>query len=75
MSLAFWALRHAIGYEEGVVAVANLGEGADTNAAVTSAVLGAKYGAEAIPVRWLAKLQGRHEFEALATRLFDLTFG
>ncbi|MEW5741385.1 MAG: ADP-ribosylglycohydrolase family protein [Myxococcota bacterium] len=50
--LAFWELFHAPHFEAGVIDVVNRGGDADTNAAVTGALLGAVYGEEAIPHRW-----------------------
>jgi len=50
--LAFWELFHAPHVEAGLIDVVNRGGDADTNAAVTGALLGAVYGEEAIPHRW-----------------------
>jgi ADP-ribosylglycohydrolase len=50
--LAFWELFHAPHFEAGLIDVVNRGGDADTNAAVTGALLGALYGEEAIPHRW-----------------------
>ncbi len=73
LAVAYWALRTYDSYEEGVVKVVNLGGDADTTGAVTGALLGAKYGAAAIPGRWRRKLQNRDHLEDLATRLYELT--
>jgi ADP-ribosylglycohydrolase len=50
--LAFWELLHAPGFEEGVVDAVNRGGDADTNGAVTGALLGAFHGESAIPPSW-----------------------
>ena len=50
--LAFWELCHAPTLEAGLVDIANRGGDADTNAAITGALLGAFHGEEAIPARW-----------------------
>lgn len=71
-ALAFWALEHCDSLEEGIITIANLGQDADTNAAVTGALLGARYGASALPPRWLTVLENRAQLEALADRLYDL---
>ena len=42
---------------------------ADTNAAITGALAGARFGAEAIPERWLEPLHDREHISGLATRL------
>ena len=66
------ALTTATSFEEGLVWVANLGGDADTNAAVAGALLGARFGAEAIPKRWLDGLAVCDEATALAEQLIEL---
>ncbi|MBX6311359.1 MAG: ADP-ribosylglycohydrolase family protein [Isosphaeraceae bacterium] len=56
-------------FEEAVQEVVNLGGDADTTGAIVGALAGAHYGAEAIPVRWLAGLQNREGIEACAEAL------
>jgi ADP-ribosyl-[dinitrogen reductase] hydrolase len=56
-------------FEDAVVFAANLGGDADTNAAITGALAGARFGAEAIPERWLEPLHDREHISGLATRL------
>ena len=58
-------------FEEAVVAAANLGGDADTQAAVTGALAGAFYGVEAIPQRWLDALLGVDELTHLADYLLE----
>ena len=70
---AFWAFRHQDGFEEVVVAAVNLGGDADTIGAVAGALAGARYGASAIPERWLGVLHGRDELIDLADRLLELS--
>lgn len=50
--LAFWELVHARSFEGALIDVANRGGDADTNAAITGALLGAHRGASAIPPAW-----------------------
>lgn len=50
--LAFWEAFHATSFEVGVRDAANRGGDADTNAAVTGALLGAIWGEKAIPQEW-----------------------
>jgi ADP-ribosylglycohydrolase len=52
--LAFWELLHAPDFESALVDVVNRGGDADTNGAITGALLGARHGEEAIPVQWRA---------------------
>lgn len=53
---AVWAVRTTSSYEQAVRAAIDLGGDTDTVAAVTGALAGALYGAEAIPARWTAPL-------------------
>ena len=50
--LAFWELLHAPTYEAAVLDVANRGGDADTNAAITGALVGSLVGPSGIPTRW-----------------------
>jgi ADP-ribosylglycohydrolase len=63
LRLAFWELYRAPSFEAALVDVVNRGGDADTNAAVTGALLGAFWGEGAIPARWrravLSALEGR----------------
>lgn len=54
--LAFWQLVHASSVEDALVDVVNRGGDADTNGAITGALLGSAYGRQAIPERWLARV-------------------
>lgn len=54
---ALWQMLHAENLEEGVVATVMCGGDTDTNAAIVGALLGAVYGRDAIPGRWLHTLQ------------------
>lgn len=73
LGAAFWSLLHYDSFEEVVVAAVNLGGDADSTGAVAGALAGARYGASAIPDRWLAVLQGREELSDLADRLLELS--
>ena len=78
LECALWAWWHHVEFEEGLVAVVNLGGDTDTNAAVAGALLGAQCGLDAIPQRWREKLRWRDDPRVaercveLATRLFEL---
>lgn len=69
LRVAFWAAMRADSFEQAVVDAANLGGDADTNAAVTGALAGARFGAGAIPQRWLEPLRDRDVISGVATRL------
>ena len=55
--------------EEAITASVNRGGDTDTLGAVTGAVAGARFGATALPERWLEQLQYREELELLAKAL------
>ncbi len=73
LQASFWAFRNHDGFEDVVVAAVNLGGDADTVGAVAGSLAGARYGAGAIPERWLSSLQGRDELIDLADRLLELS--
>ena len=73
LQAAFWAFRKHDGFEHVVVAAVNLGGDADTTGAVAGSLAGARYGASAIPERWLDTLQGRDELIELADSLLELS--
>ena len=73
LGASLWALLNHDGFEAVVVAAVNLGGDADSTGAVAGALAGARYGASAIPERWLAVLQGRQELTDLADRLLELS--
>lgn len=56
-------------FEQAVVFAANLGGDADAGAAVAGALAGARFGAGAIPERWLEPLLDRARIAGLAVRL------
>lgn len=66
---ARWAVATTDGFRAAVLAAANLGEDADTTAAVTGQIAGALYGAAAIPEAWLTRLAWRDRLEAAGRRL------
>ena len=62
-----------INLEGALIALVSAGGDTDTNAAVAGAVLGARYGASAIPRRWLDCIPQRARIERLAEGLLDLS--
>ena len=72
LGVASAAVRTASSFEEGLVWAVNLGGDADTNGAVAGALLGARFGAGAIPARWLDELAARDQTVELARRLVAL---
>ena len=58
-------------FREGCLLAANLGQDADTTAAVTGQLAGALYGLSGIPENWLQKLAWRERIKETALRLFE----
>ncbi len=73
MQVGLWAAATPLNFEDALVASVSAGGDADTNAAVAGAVLGARYGASAIPERWLECIPQRERIERLADGLLGLT--
>jgi ADP-ribosyl-[dinitrogen reductase] hydrolase len=69
LEAALWCFFHTDSFEEAVLAAANLGDDADTTAAVCGQLAGAHYGIEGIPARWLNRLAGRSMIEQMAMAL------
>jgi ADP-ribosyl-[dinitrogen reductase] hydrolase len=68
---AFWAVSRTSTFRDAVLLAANLGQDADTTAAVAGQIAGALYGASGIPDEWLARLAWHGRIERLAGDLFD----
>ncbi len=69
LEAALWCFQHSDSYAEAVLAAANLGDDADTTAAIVGQLAGAFYGAQGIPPHWLAKLHMGEEIQAMADDL------
>ena len=75
LEASLWCIERTTSFEQAVLLAANLGEDADTTAAITGQLAGALYGADAIPERWLAKLAWHPRIRALAETLFQSSMG
>ncbi len=75
LEAALWCFFNTNSYSEAVLTAANLGDDADTTAAICGQLAGAFYGAAAIPSQWLDKLAMREDIEMLAARLYDRAVG
>lgn len=73
LRIALIALWRAPGFEQGLRGVVEAGGDTDTNGAVAGAVLGARFGIDAIPARWRRRIAeiraGRTPPESYADRL------
>jgi ADP-ribosyl-[dinitrogen reductase] hydrolase len=56
LEAALWCVGRTSSFEAAVLLAANLGDDADTVAAITGQIAGAMYGARSIPQRWLEQL-------------------
>ena len=73
MQAALWCLDTDDGLEDALTRIVNAGGDTDTNAAVAGAVLGARFGASAIPQRWLECIPERERLEAAIQSLLIST--
>ena len=69
MQAALWCLDADATLEEALIRIVSAGGDTDTNAAVAGAVLGARYGASAIPQHWLECVPQRGRIEAASSAL------
>ncbi len=75
LEAALWAVSRTDSYADAVLAAANLGDDADTTAAIAGQLAGALYGEEAIPEHWRELLVERDRIVALADALYDIAEG
>ncbi|AEL08159.1 dinitrogenase reductase activating glycohydrolase [Xanthomonas campestris pv. raphani 756C] len=58
-------------FADAVLRAANLGDDADTTAAICGQLAGAFYGIDGIPAAWRERVQDAAEIVALADRLYE----
>src|SRR4051794_5865374 len=73
LNAAQWAVGTTASYEAAILAAANLGDDADTTAAIAGQLAGARYGLGGIPERWRSRVYASEEIVALADRLHALS--
>jgi ADP-ribosyl-[dinitrogen reductase] hydrolase len=71
LEAALWCVASTDNFDDAVLLAANLGDDADTTAAITGQLAGALYGASSIRKSWLEKLAWRGKIDSLAR---DLAF-
>ncbi len=69
LEAALWCFESTSSFEQAILRAVNLGDDADTTAAVCGQIAGAYYGQSGIPQHWVSLLAGRNEIVALADRL------
>jgi ADP-ribosyl-[dinitrogen reductase] hydrolase len=71
LEAALWAFATTDSFQAAILRATNLGDDADTTAAICGQVAGAFYGAPGIPPHWLERLALREAITDLADRLHD----
>jgi ADP-ribosyl-[dinitrogen reductase] hydrolase len=71
LNAALWAVTRTTNFRSAILLAANLGDDADTTAAVAGQLAGAIYGLSGIPREWLERLAWRPRIESLAGQLFE----
>lgn len=66
---ALWCFKNTDNFRDAILLATNLGEDADTVAAVTGQIAGAYYGMSGIPIMWLDKLYETGRFIELVDKL------
>lgn len=69
LEAALWCFQRTDSFAAAILQAANLGDDADTTAAITGQLAGAHYGVQGIPAHWLATLHDGAEIGAIADRL------
>lgn len=69
LEAALWCVAGTASFAEAVLLAANLGDDADTTAAITGQLAGALYGRSGIPDAWLDRLAWRDRLETAAIAL------
>ena len=75
LEAALWCFAHTESFEQAVLAAVNLGDDADTTAAIVGQLAGAYYGRQGIPERWLKRLHLGGTINDMATALLALSLG
>lgn len=70
LEAALWCVHHTESFRDALLAAANLGDDADTTAAIAGQIAGALYGVEAIPLEWRQVLHRRDDILHLSRRLY-----
>lgn len=73
LTAALWAFMSTDNFKSAILRAVNLGDDADTTAAICGQLAGAYFGVESIPSRWRARLAMSDYIDQAAQRLFDST--
>ena len=72
LEAALWCFQRTDNFRDAVLAATNLGQDADTTAAICGQLSGGYYGETGIPEEWLTRLAMAHEIGVLGDRLLAL---
>jgi ADP-ribosyl-[dinitrogen reductase] hydrolase len=75
LEAALWSVASATDFERSVLKAANLGDDADTTAAIAGQLAGALYGLQRIPAHWRQQLAWRERIEAYGQSLVEMSLG
>lgn len=75
LEAALWSVAGAADFREAVLRAANLGDDADTTAAIAGQLAGARWGWSNIPSEWRKKISEADRIAAIAGRLHDVAAG
>lgn len=70
LEAALWCFYKTDSFKEAVLLAANLGDDADTTAAICGQIAGAHYGASGIPKAWVDKLVMKKDIVTISEKLF-----
>lgn len=73
LEAALWCFHMTSSFKEAVLLAANLGDDADTVAAVTGQLAGAHYGLDGIPVEWVNRIHMSSDIIHMAEELFKIS--
>ncbi len=73
LAAGLWAYWNATSFEDGLLSVVRAGGDADTNAAVACAILGAKFGYNAIPQEYVDGLIYKEQLDEVVSGMTELT--
>jgi ADP-ribosyl-[dinitrogen reductase] hydrolase len=65
LEASLWCLLNTKSFKQAVLRAVNLGDDTDTTGAITGALAGIRYGLDAIPADWRARLARREDLEEL----------
>lgn len=72
LHIAYWCLHNARNFADGIERAIRIGGDTDTYAAVAGALLGARFGYQAIPHEWRRQLLGREIMRQIADDLYEI---